>query len=50
MRVTAEGEAELVLAGTNLVGIAFSPLGTAILTTNEAVYQVDLGVEGMTVR
>ena len=50
VRVTAEGEAELVLAGTNLVGIAFSPLGTAILTTNEAVYQVDLGVEGMTVR
>jgi hypothetical protein len=28
------------------VGLAFSPLGTAVLATNEAVYDVDLGVEG----
>jgi len=48
VRVTPQGEATLVLAGPNLVGIAFSPLGTAILATNEAVYDVDLGVEGMT--
>jgi sugar lactone lactonase YvrE len=47
IRVTPEGEASLVLSGINLVGIAFSPLGTAILTTNEAVYDVDLGVEGL---
>ena len=31
----------------NLVGVAFSPLGTTILATNEAVYDVDLGVEGL---
>ncbi len=37
----------LVLAGNNLVGVAFSPLGTAVLATNEAVYDVDLGVEGL---
>jgi len=48
VRVTAAGEASLVLAGANLVGVAFSPLGTTILATNEAVYDVDLGVEGMT--
>ena len=42
-----EGEASLVLAGANLVGVAFSPLGTTILATNEAVYDVDLGVEGL---
>jgi sugar lactone lactonase YvrE len=48
VRVTAAGEASLVLSGINLVGVAFSPLGTAVLTTNEAVYDVDLGVEGMT--
>ncbi len=48
VRVTPKGEATLVLAGTNLVGIAFSPLGTAILATNDAVYDVDLGVEGLT--
>jgi len=47
VRVTAAGEASLVLAGSNLVGIAFSPLGTAVLTTNHAVYDVDLGVEGL---
>ena len=42
-----EGEAALVLAGANLVGVAFSPLGTTILATNDAVYDVDLGVEGL---
>ena len=47
VRVTPDGEASLVLAGTNLVGIAFSPLGTAILATGNAVFDVDLGVEGM---
>lgn len=47
VRVTPEGDAKLVLSGTNLVGLAFSPLGTTILATNEAVYDVDLGVEGL---
>jgi DNA-binding beta-propeller fold protein YncE len=48
IRVTPTGEAALVVAGANLVGIAFSPLGTVILATNEAVYDVDLSVEGLT--
>jgi sugar lactone lactonase YvrE len=48
VRITAAGEATLAVAGTNLVGVAFSPLGTTVLATNEAVYDVDLGVEGMT--
>jgi len=47
VRVTAKGEASLVLSGSNLVGVAFSPLGTTILATSEAVYDVDLGVEGL---
>ena len=47
VRVTAQGEATLAVAGTNLVGVAFSPLGTTILATGEAVYDVDLGVEGL---
>src|SRR5258708_7773552 len=47
VRVTPDGEASLVLAGTNLAGVAFSPLGNTVLTTNEAVYDVDLGVEGL---
>jgi len=47
VRVTPQGDASLVVSGANLVGLAFSPLGTAILATNEAVYDVDLGVEGL---
>jgi sugar lactone lactonase YvrE len=47
VRITPDGQAELVVAGYNLVGVAFSPLGTAVLATNEAVYDVDLGVEGL---
>ena len=47
VRVTPQGEATLVLSGPNLVGLAYSPLGTAILATSEAVYDVDLGVEGL---
>jgi len=47
VRITAEGKASLVLAGPNLVGVAFSPLGTTILATHEAVFEVDLGVEGL---
>jgi DNA-binding beta-propeller fold protein YncE len=48
VRITSEGDAGLVVAGANLVGVAFSPLGTTVLTTNEAVYDVELGVEGLT--
>ncbi|MFY9854982.1 MAG: gluconolaconase [Terracidiphilus sp.] len=47
VRITPQGEATLALAGANLVGLAFSPLGTTILATSEAVYDVDLGVEGL---
>jgi DNA-binding beta-propeller fold protein YncE len=47
VRVTPQGEATLVLSGPNLVGVAFSPMGTTILATNDSVYDVDLGVEGL---
>lgn len=46
VRVTEKGEASLALAGANIVGLAFSPLGTTVLATNQAVYDVDLGIEG----
>lgn len=48
VRITPEGDADIVVSGNNLVGVAFSPLGTTVLSTNEAVFDVDLGVEGMT--
>jgi sugar lactone lactonase YvrE len=47
VRVTSKGEASLAVAGDNLVGVAFSPLGKTVLTTHEAVYDVELGVEGL---
>ena len=47
VRITPGGDASLVLAGANLVGVAFSPLGATILVTSEAVYDVDLGIEGL---
>lgn len=47
VRITPSGHAELALAGYNLVGVAFSPLGTTVLTTHDAVYDVDLGVHGL---
>jgi sugar lactone lactonase YvrE len=47
VRVTPDAEASLVVSAANLVGVAFSPLGTTILATNDAVYDVDLGVEGL---
>jgi sugar lactone lactonase YvrE len=49
VRITPTGDASLVLSGANLVGIAFSPLGTTVLADSDAVYDVDLGVEGMNV-
>ena len=47
VRVTPNAEASLVVSASNLIGVAFSPLGSTILATNEAVYDVDLGVEGL---
>jgi sugar lactone lactonase YvrE len=51
VRIRPEGatgeRAEIVVAGNNLIGVAFSPLGTAVLATNQAVFDVDLGVEGL---
>lgn len=49
VRVTPSGEATLVVAAPNLVGIAFSPLGSTVLADGDAVYDVELGVEGMIV-
>ena len=47
VRITPDGEPELAVAGYDLVGVAFSPLGTTVLATKDAVYDVDLDVEGL---
>lgn len=42
-----EEHPELVISGHGVVGVAFSPSGSAIVATNTAIYDVALGVEGL---
>src|ERR1700739_4571016 len=49
VRVTSGGDTSIIVAGVNLVGVAFSPLGTTVVADNDAVYDLELGVEGMSV-
>lgn len=39
-------QAEIVVAGMNLVGLAFSPKGEMIVATNDAVFSLPLGIYG----
>ena len=39
-------QADVVVAGMNLVGLAFSAKGEMVVATNEAVYSLPLGVFG----
>jgi len=40
------GDADIVVAGMNLVGLAFSANGELVVATNEAVYSLPLGIYG----
>lgn len=47
VRISADGrEAEIVVAGMNLVGLAFGPNGEMVVATNEALYSLALGIYG----
>ena len=46
VRITPQREASLAVSGNNLVGLAFLEDGCAALATRNALYHVDLGVEG----
>jgi sugar lactone lactonase YvrE len=46
-RVSADGQAEVILSGSGLVGLALQPSGRAILTTNGALYTLDWDVRGL---
>jgi len=47
VRITLDGvNADLVVAGMNVVGLAFSPAGEMIVATSEAVYSLPLGIYG----
>jgi sugar lactone lactonase YvrE len=46
VRITPRGAAELVVSGSNLVGLCFLPDGRVALAQRNAVYELHLGVEG----
>ena len=46
VRITPAGVASLAVSGSNLVGLAFLEEGCAALATRDALYHVDLGVQG----
>jgi len=46
VRITPEHKATLAISGHNLVGLAFLEDGCAALATRDALFHVDLGIEG----
>jgi sugar lactone lactonase YvrE len=47
VRITPDAQAELVLSGTGLVGLALLPTRRAVLATNDALFSVDWNIEGL---
>jgi glucose/arabinose dehydrogenase len=48
VRVSPDGsEAEIFVAGMNLVGVAFSPLGEMIVASSDSVYSLSVGIHGL---
>ena len=47
VRISPDGsEAQLIVAGMNVVGLAFGPRNEMAVTTNDAVYTLPLGIHG----
>jgi sugar lactone lactonase YvrE len=46
VRISPDANAQLFLSGPSIVGLAFSPSHAMILTTTNAVFRVDVGIEG----
>jgi sugar lactone lactonase YvrE len=49
VRITPDGQASLAVAGQNLVGLAFAPGRSAVLTTTSAVFHLTWDVDGVPV-
>lgn len=47
VRLTPQADAEVVIGGTNIVGLALLPTHRAILATNSALFTLDWDVEGL---
>jgi len=47
VRISPDGsDADLVVAGMNVVGVAFGPAGEMVVATNDALYSLPLGIHG----
>ena len=50
VRITPDGsKAEIIVAGANLVGLAFNHEGDMILVSTQRVYRVPMGIKGYSV-
>jgi sugar lactone lactonase YvrE len=47
VRLTPQAEAEVVVGGSNIVGLALLPTHRAVVTTNNALFSLDWDVEGL---
>lgn len=47
IRITPGGDAEVVVAGINLVGLAFSGAGDLIVASIDSVYSLPMGIKGV---
>jgi len=46
IRITPNAEAEIVVAGSSLVGLCFDDRGNMIVASNREIFRVPLGIEG----
>ncbi len=46
VRIDPDRNAELFLSGPNIVGLAFTPSRAMIVATNNALFRVDVGIQG----
>ena len=47
VRISTDGNAELFVAGMNLVGLAFSSSGDMVVASNDSVYSLPIGINGL---
>ncbi|HXW61432.1 MAG TPA: IPT/TIG domain-containing protein [Candidatus Acidoferrales bacterium] len=47
VRISSQADAELVLGGSNIVGLALLPSQRAMITTHNALFSLDWNVEGL---
>jgi hypothetical protein len=46
VRIAPDAKAQLFLSGPAIVGLAFAPGQSMVLTTTNAVFRVNVGIEG----